>query len=218
MKRVLTVVLAALVALSMVGIAGCTKRKSKSKKRHSTSDSAPVRNTPTPARSSPSPSANDPAGKACSEIMEQVKTATAMAWRLDDKQTQATADTTRKGGTRKCYFVVSGTATLPPALLVVTLYRIERRVDNGPDDVRANAEKRAGCTDKLPSPPAGTTLAIQCLERHGGTLFDVQTTLSGQRGYVLAFISMQPNRSSDAVETKARDIGRKTADIALTSL
>ena len=218
MKRVFTVVLAALVALSMVGVTACTKRKSK--KRRSSSDSSqdrtPATTKPTTAR--PSASTNDPVGKACSEILDQVNTATGITWRLDDSQTQATPDTMRKGGARKCHFEMSSTATLPAAIMGLTLYRIDRRNDRGPEDVRAHAEKQARCTEKLPSPPAQLTLAVQCLERHGGTLFDVQTTLSGSTGYVLIFVSMQPTKASTAVDTKARDIGRKAADLALAGL
>lgn len=220
MKRVFTVVLAALVALSMVGVTACTKRKPK--KRRSTSDSSqdrtPATTKPTTTRPSPSASTNDPVGKACSEILDQVNTATGITWRLDDSQSQATPDTMRKGGARKCHFEMSSTATLPAAIMGLTLYRIDRRYDRGPEDVREHAEKQARCTEKLPSPPAQLTLAVQCLERHGGTLFDVQTTLSGPTGYVLIFVSMQPAKASATVDAKARDIGRKSADIALAAL
>ncbi|GAA0906447.1 hypothetical protein Vau01_024410 [Virgisporangium aurantiacum] len=223
MKRFSTVLLAALVAVSLVGVAGCTKRKSKagkstSKSRKRSDSDADSTTKPATTRPSPSASTNDPVGKACSEILDQVNTATGVTWRLDDSQSQATPDTMRKGGARKCHFEMSSTATLPAAIMGLTLYRIDRRSDRGPEDVREHAEKQAKCTEKLPSPPAQLTLAVQCLERHGGTLFDVQTTLSGPTGYVLIFVSMQPAKASTTLDTKARDIGRKSADIALASL
>jgi hypothetical protein len=218
MKRVLTVVLAALLAVSLAGVAGCTKRKSKKPKRSSsdTSRNGTDRTTPTATRTSASPTPVDRAGLACSEIMEQAKTATGVAWRFDEKQTQATADTTRKAGSRKCYYVSSSTTTVPAAFMVVLLYR--RLTDSSPEDVRAAAERRAECTEKLPTPPSGATLAVQCLERHSGTLFDVETTVSGQTGYVSVYVSMQPKAASTAVDSKARTISGQAAAVALTSI
>lgn len=99
--------------------------------------------TPSATRSSPSPSANDPAGKACSEILDEVINATGMAWRLDDGQSQASPESTRKGGSRKCHFEASSTATLPPAIMGVTLYRADRRIDSTPEQVRGRAVKKA---------------------------------------------------------------------------
>jgi hypothetical protein len=209
------VLLSALLAVSMAGVAGCTKRKSKAGRSTSGTSGDRPDSRPTTARPSPSPSASDPAGATCAEVLATVVAATEVAWRFDDGQTQATDESTRKGGFRKCHFKASSTRTLPAAILVVTFYRIDRRNDSDPDRVRDLAAKNAECTERVVSPPPGTTLAVQCLQKHGGTLFNVHTTIAEPTGYVLAWTSMQPATASTALHTRARDISLRTAYAAL---
>jgi hypothetical protein len=201
-------VLAALMAVSMVGAAGCTKRKSKSGR--SSSGAAGPRTDPT-GRSSPSPAASDPAGASCADTLASVNSATRLTWTLDDDKAASRDKDRAQAGSRHCYFETPAAGTVPEVNMAVTFYRIDRRVDRTADDVKRRAAEYVKCTEPLASPPSGVTLAVQCLEKQNSTLFNVNTLYSGPTGYVLVWVSMK--RSTTALHTRARELGRQTVGV-----
>lgn len=201
-------VLAALMAVSLAGAAGCTKRRSKSGR--SSSGAAGTRTDPT-GRASPSPTASDPAGATCADTLASVNAATRLTWTLDDDQAAPRDEDRAKAGPRRCYFETAATGTVPEVNMVVTYYRIDRRVDRTADDVKRKAAEYVKCTEPLASPPSGVTLSVQCLERQNSTLFNVNTLYSGPTGYVLVWVSMK--RSTTALHTRARELGRQTVGV-----
>jgi hypothetical protein len=188
--------------VSMAGAAGCAKRKSKSNR--ATAGTADRRASPT---------SSDPAGATCTDVRTGVGAATRMTWRADDAQATPRDEDRSKAGPRRCYFETSATPALPAVKLVVTFYRIDRRVDRTPDDVRRKAAEFVKCTEPLASPPNGVTLAVQCLEKPGTTTFNVNTLYSGPTGYVMIWVSMSPTRASTTLHTKAREIGRQAVGV-----
>lgn len=202
MKRISAAVLAVLLAVTMTGAAGCTKRKSKASR--ATAGTTGDRNGP--AR----PTASDPPGATCADTLANVGAATALAWRVNDAQGAPRDEDRSRPGQRRCYYETAPTASLPQVKMVVTYYRIDRRVDRTADDVRKKAAEFVKCTEPLKAPSAGVTLAVQCLEKQGNTLFNVNTLFSGPTGYVLVWISVSPSRQSSSLHPKAREIGRQS--------
>lgn len=213
MKRMSVAVLAILLAMSMAGMAGCSKKR-KGKKGRTSAGATDTRTRPTSTnRSSPSPSASDPPGATCDEALAKVTRATGLAWRFNEAQSQAPDTTVNGRGPRRCSFQTTATAALPVVKMVVTFYRIDRRVDSTAQDVRKKASDYVKCAENRATTLSGVSLSVQCLEKQSNTLFNVNTLLSGDRGYALVWVSM--SGASTTLQTKAREIGGKAVDVSL---
>jgi hypothetical protein len=190
--------LAALVALSAVGAAGCGGP---------TSVAAGTGGSP-----SPSPS-EDPAGGSCAAVVVEVNDVTDLTWTFVNGFPQATDADLRKPGGRQCHFEVAATDTYPAAMMTMTFYRVDRQFHT-PEDVLERAREDARCTENLPSPPAGTVLAVQCMQTVP-KVFNVLTALSVPRGYVEVWVGTNTATGTPEQHARARDIGRRAAVVAL---
>jgi hypothetical protein len=204
MRRISVAALAILLTVSLVGAAGCDRDRSRS-------TGAGI--GPATARPAPSPSADDPEGGACPAVLGEVGEVTDLPWTMQDGFPQATADETDRPGARSCNFSVAATGTYPAAVMAVTFYRIDRSVHTS-EDVLEMAVEDAECTERLASPPAGVVLAVQCLQTVS-KVFNALTVLSVPRGYVHVWVGTNTATGTPALLARAREISRRTAEVAL---